>query len=110
MNQAAKDALIAASLRGQKQAVGKLGTPADEMCAMGVIGYALYGDVQASLKNFNLPCFPKLDQEYVNNNVVACLHACGSYLYGEQALVMHLNDTHKDDFLTIANKMPLTEG
>ena len=105
MNKLAKDILMAAAMRGQKQTY-EMYEDEEGLCALGVLGFR-FNQSDAAREGLK-------KRFALRSNVedVACPE-CGRS--GEEraaaaqqiSLLVHLNDDHRFDFLTIANKMPL---
>jgi hypothetical protein len=98
MNTEARDALVAAQLRGVRQIRGGLYDYQGGRCALGV----LY-DAMPPLFGLGLESTAGLRGPHVD---LPCPHECGEvFRAGEDNLISHLNDDHGDDFITIANKL-----
>lgn len=92
MNAEAAEKLVQAALTGVRQITEGYADDDGGRCAAGVLGYRAEKFDEA------------LDAEYALGGPCLC-PACGSELSCERALIIHLNDTHEWDFLTIARKL-----
>ena len=93
MNQAGRDLLRAAWLRGQPQAFGHLRVD-DALCAYGVLGVVTIED------------FASIEQRYQIDTLAPC-PLCGARSNGvAMRLLAHLNDHHELDFAKIAELYP----
>ena len=108
MNRKAYDLLVAAALRGQKQAYGQYEDEDGGLCALGVLGWrrAMPASSLEEEMQFARACAQRVG--LYRSPLTACPE-CASTRTTETNLLIHLNDDHKFDFLTIANKMPITE-
>src|SRR5262245_47889683 len=95
--EAAVDALREAALNGVRQVQGRYADGLGGYCAMGIIIHALYSSQEraACARAMKLPAM--------------CPHECANThkraFISLAAVVEHMNDTHGDDFLTIATKL-----
>jgi hypothetical protein len=97
MNQECRDSLRKAALLGVKQAYGRLEDNAGGYCALGWLNQ----DVPMALgplfnRRWTTPC-------------PLCETFPGPIPSTELGFMVHLNDTHRLDFLAIAEKMPPEE-
>lgn len=107
MNERGVEVLVAAAMRGQKQARGAYRTGDDALCAMAVLGDALiakYG-LEAILNGH----VGILDEYgfagcYSSSTGFKCPE-CGIERCCEAHLIPHLNDGHEMDFIGIAHKL-----
>ena len=100
MNDRAREALVAAGLKGVRQIKGALYDPRGGRCAMGVIQEAGAWDVSLRRPLDGCPECGAKHQTY---------HA-SMPIRTEEDLIIHLNNDHGWDFLTIARKVDVTDG
>ena len=98
MDQRAIDALVAAGLNNRLQAFG-VRKQGEGACAMWVIQAAEDKEAEEAGSQWTL------EPRWVSCSglQVFCPH-CGTY-YTEEQLIIHCNDAHRWDFLTIARKL-----
>lgn len=92
MNDLAREKLIQAQLRGVKQIYGNYFDERGGFCAMGILEQ-------------DTSSYDTCSQYGLRLTPVFCPE-CGEKCDVETTLIIHLNDVHKFDFLTIARKMP----
>ena len=95
MNEEAREALVAAEMRGQRQIKDRFNS-GDGLCALGVLGWR---EGQAFLDDFLKPHWG------FSSNRLQCPF-CERVVLEETRLVAHFNDDHDFSFLDIARKMP----
>ena len=96
MNERGRQVLIDAAMTGVRQIKYRLTDETGGFCALGILYYALKWAADPT-EDFDL-----------GGKVSAC--SCGAQcLRNEADLMVHYNNDHGFDFLTIANKMPVTE-
>lgn len=100
MNQAGRDKLREAWVRGTRQAFGAFQDGEDGFCALGVLGMCS-SDVRK-------PGAPWGQKTYGLGKRAEC-PVCGELWTYEGDLLIHLNDDHKFDFGKIADLMPRSE-
>jgi len=98
----AREALVQAALRGTEQCFGHV-RDGDARCAMGAITEALNG-----IPGWSDRVRPRV---FVRGPMVTCPATahdgapCGRQFLRSPSLLVHLNDSHRWDFLTIATKL-----
>lgn len=102
MNDVARNKLVQAQLDGVNQ-IRYHYSKSDGKCAMGVLGFRVNDNVVQRSQLFKEYGFNFDDVGYMK---LSCPGECGKRFTLEADLVVHLNDDHEWDFLTIARKMP----
>ena len=106
MNEAGRNALRQAALRGVKQIIGNYSDTAGGRCALGVLADAHRNAMYHDFRPFGL------------HVLIGACPLCGATtisgqqkfpIAAEHHLVAHMNDDHHLDFLGIAEKMPVSE-
>lgn len=97
MNEQAAAALVSAALRGVRQIMGALFDGAGGMCAGAVL-------MTAAAKTQKWDA--EVDRVWAGmDKPASCPHDCGFSALYEWTVMVHMNDVHGDDFLTIARKL-----
>lgn len=103
MNQHAVDVLVQAVLDGRPQEFGQFYNPATNgRCALGYLA-----EQMPSWKN-EATLWETVSTEYGLNRAIRCPH-CNTGPIPEVCLIMHLNDVHRWDLLSIARKLGPSE-
>ena len=102
MNQRGVDVLMKAALAGRPQAYGKIRAESGARCALGYLAEPLN-------LVFDDSWWAALHVAYGLTYVVQCPQ-CNKGPMPEVFAIMHLNDTHRWDLLTIARKLGPSEG
>jgi len=101
MNERGVEALVAAAMRGQPQGHGAYIT-AEGLCAFGVLAQALGWSTTAEIDR----SFVLLARAYeIDMQQPRICPECGKETSSEGILIVHLNDSHQFDWLTIARKL-----
>ena len=105
MNQRAVDALVGAAMRGVPQIKDKFGDDAGGRCVMGVLLDSAGMLEQTGRLRAECTIYDIMGMFGLSYDAVECPE-CGVECHaGEDDLLMHLNDTHEWDFLSIARKL-----
>jgi len=99
MTRAAREALIQAALDGVPQLIGRLFDGRGGYCALGVLEKLSDEQTGLSTPVNACPICGATEETYHN----------GYEIRNEGALLVHYNNDHLFDFLTCANKMPVSE-
>jgi hypothetical protein len=107
MNQRGRDALVAAALAGQRQIVGTMSDGHGGLCAMGVLAAAARVlDAKTGHRFAVVATLYDLNDALIYECAEAACRRWGPPVKMSEAdLVVHLNDHHRWDFLTIARKL-----
>lgn len=104
MNEKGHGALVKAGLDGVPQAFGKI-MDGEKRCAFGVLGDSLGVPLTTNTSISDREMDPVFDEYDISAGSPRQCPECGEELTSECSLIIHLNDTHKFDFLTIARKL-----